>query len=218
VNYLFVLRTTIILFTFLSISVQYGLADAYPLADAESFTKNKTIPSEMQEVIVAALACYPELADTRIEFIYKEDIRKSVMQAQPKVSSLFRGKAKRVYVIKISRYLKLNYDNLDISTLPFEVLVGWIAHELGHIMDYKDRSGLAMIGFGAKYWLSENFLKKAERRADMYALRHGLGDKIMKTKNYVLNHEGIPDWYKQRMKALYMSPQEFSELLSEAAE
>lgn len=172
----------------------------------------------MRDVIIAALACYPELAETRINFIYKEDIRKSVMQAQPKVISILRGKAKRTYVINISRYLELNSNNLDITTLPFEVLVGWIAHELGHIMDYKDRSGLAMIGFGAKYWLSENFLKKAERRADMYALKHGLGDKIMKTKNYVLNHDEIPDWYKQRMKDLYMSPQEFSELLSEAAE
>jgi len=189
-----------------------------PFSDVASFTKNKFIPIEMREVIVAALASYPSLADTKIHFVYKEDIRKSVMQAQPKVSSLLRGKANRTYVINISRYLELNNDKLDISTLPFEVLVGWIAHELGHIMDYKDRSGLAMIGFGAKYWLSEKFLKNAERRADMYALKHGLGDKIMKTKNYVLNHAEIPDWYKQRMKELYMSPQEFSELLSEAAE
>ena len=181
------------------------------------FGKNKVIPEEMQDVILTALSFYPALADTHIEFIYKPDIRKSVMQAQPKVSTLFRRKSKRVYVIKISRYLQLDQEELDVSTLPFEVLVGWIGHELGHIMDYKDRSGLAMMGFGAKYWMSEKFLIGAERRADLYALRHGLGDKIICTKNFVLNHDGISESYKERIKRLYMSPEEFSQMLSEVA-
>lgn len=186
-------------------------------AELAAFRKNKTIPEEMEEVILTALSFYPDLIDTRIKFIYEEDIRKSVMQAQPKVNTLFRSKSNRVYYVKISRYLKLNKEKLDISTLPFEVLVGWIGHELGHIMDYKDRSGLAMVGFGAKYWLSENFLKRAERRADLYALKHGLGDKIISTKNFVLNHVDIPTSYKERIKRLYMSPEEFGQMLTESA-
>ena len=195
-----------------------GHGDGDPTAsELAFFGKNKVIPEEMQEVILTALSFYPDLANTRIKFIYKEEIRKSVMQAQPKVSTLFRKKSKRVYVVKISRYLKLDKKKLDISTLPFEVLVGWIGHELGHIMDYKDRSGLAMMGFGTKYWLSEKFLKGAERRADLYALRHGLGDKIISTKNFVLNHAGISESYKERIKRLYMSPEEFTEMLSEVA-
>ncbi len=143
---------------------KYGPGDGDPTSSALAFFgKNKTIPEEMQEVILTALSFYPDLANTHIKFIYKEEIRKSVMQAQPKVSTLFRPKSKRIYIVKISRYLKLDKEKLDISTLPFEVLVGWIGHELGHIMDYKDRSGMAMMGFGAKYWMSEKFLKKAER-------------------------------------------------------
>ncbi|WKN43174.1 hypothetical protein [Tunicatimonas pelagia] len=185
------------------------------VSDVAAFTKNKSIPDEMRSVIIAALSQYPDLVDTRIEFRYEDEIRKSVMQAQPKVMSLLRGKSKRAYIIKISRYLELNNKNLDISTLPFEVLVGWIAHELGHIMDYHDRSGLAMMSFGIKYWLSEKYLKKAERRADMYALRHGLGDEVVKTKKFILNHAEIPNWYKARIKRLYMSPKEYSQLISE---
>lgn len=182
-----------------------------------AYGEHKTIPQELEQVILTALSFYPELATTRIEFIYRENIRKSVMQAQPKAVSLLRGKGKRVYKVKISRYLKLNEDQLDITTLPFEVLVGWIGHELGHIMDYKDRSGLAMVGFGAKYWLSVNFLKEAERRADIFALKHGLGERIMSTKTFVLDHEHIPVPYKKRIKRLYMSPEEFTQLLTEAA-
>ncbi len=193
------------------------LAEKPQDSDLAAYGKYKTIPQELEEVILTALSFYPELATTRIEFIYHENIRKSVMQAQPKVISLLRGKRKRIYRVKISRYLKLNDDQLDITTLPFEVLVGWIGHELGHIMDYKDRSGLAMVGFGAKYWLSVKFLKGAERRADLFALEHGLGDRIMSTKNFVLNHEHIPVMYKKRLKRLYMSPEEFTQLLSEVA-
>ena len=185
-------------------------------SDVEAFIKNKIIPDEMHSVIVTALSQYPDLANTRIEFRYEDEIRKSVMQAQPKLGSLLRSKSKRAYVVKISRYLELKDENLDISALPFEVLVGWIAHELGHIMDYRDRSGLAMMGFGAKYCLSEKYLKKAERRADMYALRHGLGEKVVETKKFILNHAEIPDWYKTRIKRLYMSPKEYSQLISAA--
>ncbi len=189
-----------------------------PSAALASFADNKVIPEELEKVILTALSYYPQLAETKIRFVYEENIRKSTMQAQPKVLSLFRGKSKRVYVVKISRYLKLEKgEKLDIFTLPFDVLVGWIGHELGHIMDYKDRSGFAMVGFGAKYWLSERFLKGAERRADLYALEHGLGDKIIMTKNFVLNHEDISESYKDRIKRLYMSPEEFGEMLGEAA-
>ena len=187
------------------------------VSELAAFGKNKSIPEEMEEVILTALSFYPDLKDTHIRFVYEENIRKSVMQAQHQIRSLFRSKSNRVYIVKISRYLKLEKEKLDISTLPFEVLVGWIGHELGHVMDYKDRSGLAMIGFGAKYWLSENFLKKAERRADLYALKHGLGDKIISTKNFVLNHVDIPVSYKERIKRLYMSPEEFGQMLTESA-
>ena len=187
------------------------------VSELATFRKNKSIPEEMEEVILTALSFYPDLLNTHIKFIYEQNIRKSVMQAQPVKKTLFRSKPNRVYVVKISRYLKLNKEKLDISTLPFEVLVGWIGHELGHIMDYKDRSGLAMVGFGAKYWLSESFLKRAERRADLYALRHGLGDKIISTKNFVLNHMDIPVSYKERIKRLYMSPEEFGQMLTESA-
>ena len=191
--------------------------DPEEVSELAAFGRNKIIPGEMEDVILTALSFYPALVNTHIKFIYEQNIRKSVMQAQPKVSTLFRNKPNRVYVVKISRYLKLNQEKLDITTLPFEVLVGWIGHELGHIMDYKDRSGLGMVGFGVKYWLSESFLKKAERRADLYALKHGLGDKIISTKNFVLNHIDIPVSYKERIKRLYMSPEEFSQMITESA-
>lgn len=187
------------------------------VSELQAFGENKVIPDAMRDVILTALSYYPELKHTNIEFVFKDNIKKSVMQAQPKISSIFKRKSARSYVIKISKYLKLNDDiKVAIDTLPFGVLVGWIGHELGHIMDYKDRSGIAMIGFGIKYVLFENFLLGAEQRADIFALEHGLGDHIIETKNFVLDHADIPAAYKQRIKRLYMSPEEFEMLLGEA--
>ncbi len=185
--------------------------------ELESFGENKVIPDKMREVILTALSYYPELERTNIEFSFKDNIRKSVMQAQPKFSSFFRKKSERKYIVKISRYLKLQDSEIDILTLPFEVLIGWIGHELGHIVDYQDRGSLAMLGFGAKYLLSEKFVVATERRADLCALKHGLGNHIMETKNYVLNHTNITEEYKKRIQRLYMSPEDFRMLLGETA-
>lgn len=179
------------------------------MEELESYAENKVIPDKMQDVILTALSFYPDLMDTRIEFRFKDNIRKSVMQAQPKLSTIFSKKSSRKYIVKISRYLKLNQEKIDITTLPFEVLVGWIGHELGHIMDYKDRSAFSLIGFGVSYVLSEKFIQVAEKTADLYALEHGLGNNIVETKNFVLNHADIPAEYKERVRQLYMSPEEF---------
>lgn len=185
-------------------------------ADLEAYAVNKVVPDEMREVILTALSFFPELKDTRIAFVFKDNIRNSVMQAQPELGSIFRKKSSRSYVIKISKYLKLNHTNVAIEMLPFDVLVGWIGHELGHIMDYKERGSLAMIGFGIRYVLFKNFVLGAEKTADLYALKHGLGESIMETKNFVLNHDDIPAVYKARIKRLYMSPEDFMRLLGEA--
>lgn len=185
--------------------------------ELESYAEHKVIPDEMREVILTALSFYPELRNTKIKFLFKDNIKNSVMQAQPKISSIFRKKSVRRYVIKISRYLQLNHEKVDIATLPFEVLVGWIGHELGHIMDYKDRGVFSMLGFGVRYVLSTKFVLGAEKTADLYALKHGLGNNIVETKNFVLNHADIPTVYKERIKRLYMSPEEFELLLGEVA-
>ena len=170
----------------------------------EKFATNKIIPSEIR-----ALSYFPDLINTKIDFQFKKNISGSVMQAQPKVGSLFvHAKDNRSYKIKISRYLFLEDNPIPIEDLPKDVFLGWIGHELGHIQDYLNRSSLNLLGFGMKYYLSDAFITKAEIAADSYAVAHGLGEKIIATKNFVLNHDQIPLAYKQKIEALYLSPGE----------
>lgn len=203
---------------FLSILLLFPfISNAQDDTDRVDFLNNKTIPAVIAEEVEAALSYYPSLADTRIEFVFKDNINNSFMVAQPKWYGVFQGKNKRSYVIKMGREFQLN-DNqsVPIEDLPENVLEGWIAHELGHIMDYKDRSGIALIGFGIRYITSKNYLINAEQMADIYAIDHGLGDFLISTKHFILDHDDIPSQYKKRIKRFYMSPEMVVQLIEES--
>jgi hypothetical protein len=180
----------------------------------EIYAKNKSIPESIRKVTLEALSFFPDLLETEIDFEFKKKIGGSVMQAQPKVGSLvFNNRHNRAYRIKISRYLELEDENVPIEELPHDVLLGWIGHELGHVQDYLNRSAVNMMGFGVKYYCSHKFVTEAEIAADSYAVANGMGEKIIATKNFVLNHDRLPDDYKNKIRTLYMSPGEILSLV-----
>jgi hypothetical protein len=180
---------------------------------------NKTIPWEIRDAVVEALAFFPELAGVRIDFDFKEKINGAVMQAQPKISTLLvTGKEKREYRIKITRELDLGDESLPIEEVPHDALVGWIGHELGHIMDYKDRSTANMMHFGMRYMVSNKRLTEAEIAADTFAISCGMGHQILTVKNYILNQEGFDERYRNKIRDLYMSPAQILSLQEELAE
>lgn len=182
--------------------------------DLEQFGVNKDIPDEIREVTLLALSHYPELLDVKIDFQFQNKIRGSVMQAQPKIGSLlFRNKDSRSYRIKISRYLDLMDERVPIEELPQKVLLGWIGHELGHVKDYLDRSMVNMISFGVRYVLSDKFVTQAEIAADSYSVANGLGEALVATKEFILNHDRLPVSYQDKIRALYMSPGEIITLV-----
>ncbi|PHI18755.1 hypothetical protein CEQ90_16500 [Lewinellaceae bacterium SD302] len=110
-------------------------------------------------------------------------------------------------------------DHLEIAQyikpdeLPDNVLIGWFAHELGHIVDYQRRTVLSMIKFILGYILLPTFRSGSERRADLFALKNGFGKELMATKLYILEQSPLPDKYKDRIKKYYMSPDELELLL-----
>ncbi|KEO73680.1 hypothetical protein EL17_10635 [Anditalea andensis] len=182
--------------------------------DLEQYAVNKVIPDEIRDVTLLALSHFPELMEVEIDFDFKKKIRGSVMQAQPKVGSLlFNSKSNRKYRINISRYLELDDEWLPIEEVPENVLLGWIGHELGHIMDYLDKSRLGLISFGVRYVTSNAFVTQAEITADSYAVAGGLGNNLVDTKNFILNHDRLPEEYRNKIRDLYMSPGEIMTLV-----
>src|SRR5690606_41261583 len=90
-----------------------------------------------------------------------------------------------------------------------------MGHELGHIVDYRNKSAFGLMIFGFRYVTSENYIIDAERVADTYAVEHGMGNYILKTKNFILNHTDLSESYKNRIKRLYLSPEEIVVLVNE---
>ena len=176
---------------------------------------NKIIPERIKEEALTALSFFPELWDTPIEFKFKENIKRSTMQAQPRFASFFKGKKNREYLILISNQIQIEDKKFTFDDIPSDVKIGWLGHELGHIMDYRDRTNVGMIIFGIRYLFSSRSIKKIERTADTYAIIHGMGDYILKTKNFILDNAHLSETYKDRIRRLYISPEEVMELINE---
>ncbi|ALJ03704.1 hypothetical protein APS56_00420 [Pseudalgibacter alginicilyticus] len=175
-------------------------------------------PNSIETEVKKALSYYPELEKVPIEFKFKNKIKKSTMQAQPNFWSVFCKKSKRKYKVLISENFKILDTVYETKNIPSNVLIGWLGHELGHIMDYQHRSGFNLIGFGIGYLFSKKALKSAERSADTFAVIHGMEDYILATKDFILNEAGFPEIYTNRIKRFYLSPEEIMILVEERDE
>jgi len=176
---------------------------------------NKVIPVEIAKEVNIALSYYPALENTSIEFVIEESLKNSFMKAQPVFTSLLNPASKRRYKIFISSAFQLESKKLELKDIPKKALIGWIGHELGHIMDYKERSSLNLIGFGIMYYFSGNYIRKAERIADSFAVSHNMHEYILTTKNFILNNADLSDKYKDRIKRYYVSPNEILKIVDE---
>lgn len=182
--------------------------------ELSAFGINKKIPKVIEIQILTALSYYPELQNTCIRFIFTQKLKRSVMAARPMVWTLLRSRRRRIYDILISPVFKLPHSIEPIHQLSDEVLIGWIGHELGHIMDYEQRSVLSIARFGLLYWLSKSYVRKVERVADTFAVNHGMGSYILSTKEFILGHSELSQRYKNKIARLYLSPDDIVELVA----
>ena len=175
----------------------------------------KVIPENIKPEVEVALEHFPELKHIPIEFKFKKNIKKSVMQAQPTFKDIFKAKENRSYKILISEKFKITGEEYRTTNVPKDVLIGWIGHELGHVMDYQNRSSLNLVAFGFRYAFLKEYVKKAERAADSFAVLRGMADYIIKTKRFILDNAKIDPLYKERIKEYYLSPDEIMEMVKE---
>ena len=195
-----------------------GCASKKDMSEKVVYQGNKIIPESILEEAKTALSYYPELEKVGIEFQYKDNIEKSFMQAQPQFGNLFKGKNNRKYNIFISSRFLIEGEEFSMGDIPSDVIVGWLGHELGHIMDYRDKSAAGLMIFGLRYVTSDNYIKEAESAADVYAVNNGMADYILATKDFILNNSSLSDEYKKRIARLYLSPEEIIVLVNEMEE
>ncbi len=166
----------------------------------------------IRRAFLQVLLSYETLHGHEIELI-KKPVKRSTMQAQPVVSrkGLFRKTEK--YKVILSTYVK-DAEGLLVADLPEDVLVGWFAHELGHLVDYERFSKIGMVGFGIRYLTSPRFKQRAEHAADRVAIDHGFHDELIATKRFILDNELLGEGYKTQIRRYYMSVEDVEMCIS----
>ena len=166
---------------------------------------------QLKEWFCRTLAAYPELENHTI-YLRKLEMKRSTMRAQPVLNGRFFRRATREYRVDFSSHLDIT-EHVVVQQLPEDVVVGWFAHELGHVVDYLHRPALGMLSFGLGYALWSRYFRLAERRADQIAVDHGFGAEVLATKKYLMKHATLPKHYKQRLKKYYLSADELEGLI-----
>ncbi|KAB2917671.1 MAG: hypothetical protein F9K23_04620 [Bacteroidetes bacterium] len=173
----------------------------------ELFGKNKFIPDTLRLPFFVALSYYPELYADKIEI--EGSIMSHTMQARPTKASVFKRKSKRTYKIFINNRMGV-YKGIHLAKLNFNMRVGFFGHELAHLLSYKMRNGMQLIGMGFKYIFSKKYKRQLERETDMETVKRGLGYPLHETKKLILHNEDveIPLAYRLNSKKNYMTDEE----------
>lgn len=160
---------------------------------------------ELQSEILKALSFYPELKNYGIRFQYRKISQKSFMLAQPMFRTLLFPRRYRKYKIIINKAYFTQNKKLYKGKVPSDIVIGWIGHELGHIMDYIHRSSFNLIWFGFKYSTDPKFVMKAEIAADKNAVKAGLIDYLVISKEFGRNPAYFEQAYIDKLNSLYPS-------------
>lgn len=172
-----------------------------------SYPNCYNIPPEFELAFYTAISHYPELKATNIEMKLKKF--NFSMAARP-AKKLLANRKKRIY--RVYANIKKDFTGLLPSRLNYNQKTGIIGHELGHILDYSNKSMCKMIGTGIGY-MSRAYRRKLEAKTDIEAIRHGLGWQLYDFNNYLYNYSDASEKYKKKKKRIYLDEKEIKELI-----
>ena len=175
------------------------------------FGVNKTIPVEIELECLTALSYYPELKNIKIIFQFGSPV--STMVSRPKLKSILRSGNKREYQI-IVRKPGISKCGLEWNELSFNSLVGWIAHELGHIAHYRNKTSGGILFTGIKYAFP-GYRRRMERFTDNLVIQHELGYALLEGTDYTINYSNAKPHYKKYIEKYYLSPIEIKEAIND---
>ena len=167
---------------------------------ARLFSNNKTFHPTIKSAALVALSRYPELKNVRIEFLFRPIT--PTMAARPKIN-LKAFTRHRTYQIFLNNN-QGKHKALDIDSLSESVKIGWIAHELGHIIDYESRNAFSLMAMGVYYLTVPSFKKNIEQSVDIITIRHGFGYEHCEGVEYLLYGSKASEKYKKNNMKYYL--------------
>jgi hypothetical protein len=178
---------------------------AIPIVSSDSleqiFSNKKLFHPKIKSAALVALSRYPELKNTRIEFLFRNIT--ATMETRPKINFKAFSRKQRTYQV----FINLNKGEnraLDIDSLTETMKVGWIAHELGHVVDYESRSAFSLMAMGVFYVTVPSFKRNIEQSVDIITIRHGLGYEHCEGAEYLLYQSNATEKYKKNNLKYYL--------------
>jgi hypothetical protein len=170
----------------------YIRIDSFPSA---IISGKHNIPTKYMKDVVLALSFFPELADSRIVFKYKNI--KGTMNARPDIFNFFRHSSNRRYLLIINTN-EGKFRGVYLDSISVNARVGWFGHELAHIYTYYLMNNYQTLLFSVRYMTSPRFVKKTERYTNSIAIDHGLAFAIYEGEKYLLMDMFVQEYYKKR--------------------
>jgi hypothetical protein len=177
-----------------------AISSVHPDSLLMLFGTNKTFHPKIKMAALAALSRYPELKNTRIEFLFRNIT--ATMETRPKINLKAFSKH-RTYQVFINAN-KGKHKALDIDSLSESIKTGWIAHELGHVVDYESRTAFSLMAMGIFYVSVPSFKRNIEQSVDIITIRHGLGWEHCEGVEYLLGKSNATEKYKKNNLKFYL--------------
>ncbi|HET6226194.1 MAG TPA: hypothetical protein VFF27_07940 [Bacteroidia bacterium] len=175
----------------------------------KKYGMNKHIPFKYENEILTALSHYPELKE--VEIIFKLTDHASVPYGtKPAISSCFKSKKKRSYVINILEKAEDPERTALFKNLSSRMRIGVIAHELMHVEQYHFGRFSLIKTLGL--FVVPSSRRRLERAADKGAIDHGFGEELLEHALYL---RSIPGYTEKRpaIKEDYLQPDEIESCL-----
>ena len=155
------------------------------------FEQRKRIPKEIRVPVLLALSHYPQLKDKRIAFRLRK--RRTPLTSRPRILSALLPKAWRAYVITISTKTTKTFSPILFKKLPFNAKIGVLGHEIAHVLDYKERTSLQIMGLAFRLGNSD-FVDRFEFQTDAAAIEQGLGYQLLDWSIFVRRSLNVQEW------------------------
>jgi hypothetical protein len=178
------------------------------------FGNNKTLPLGFELQTLLALSHYPELINTRINFIV-DDVS-IPLSSRPHWSSMWRSAKNRTYMVIIDNELQGARDALLLKNQPFNAQVGIIGHELAHTVYYLDRSFFGIVGNALCQFTDCRI--RFERATDRRLIDYGLGWQRFDHATFVrsrISQNSASAFTAEGGGGAYMSPAEILSIIED---
>ncbi len=173
------------------------------------FGRNKELPEGYELQALLALSHYPQLRDTRIQFIV-DDVT-IPLSSRPHWATLHRSADRRTYLVVIDSRRDGNREELLLKNQPFNAQTGVIGHELAHTVYYLDRSFFGILA-DAVCQLS-SCRNGFERDTDQRTIDHGLGWQRYDHALFLRTSFGVDPAAEPNPASAYMGPRELLSLM-----